>query len=92
MNWKVSGPPNGPLTFSALSPYTLTNYPSTVNAVYQLAPTQGRKYRQRVRRRLRRQPNPNGTSQRRRRIPLQQRKQHNRRRDSTHRPILIRAD
>jgi len=41
MNWKVSGPANGPLTFSALSPYTLTNYPSTVNAVYQLAPTRG---------------------------------------------------
>lgn len=41
MNWKVSGPAVGPLTFSALSPYTLTSYPSTVNAMYQLAPTPG---------------------------------------------------
>ena len=40
-NWKVSGPNIGPLTFTALSPYTLTGYPSTVNAVYQLAPTRG---------------------------------------------------
>ncbi len=41
MNWKVSGPAAGPLSFSPLASYTLTGYPSTVNAVYQAAPTTG---------------------------------------------------
>ena len=41
MTWKVSGPSAGPLTFSFQSSYTLTGYPSTVNAVYQLAPSTG---------------------------------------------------
>jgi len=40
-NWKVSGPANGPLAFAALASYTLTGYPSTTDAVYQLAPTTG---------------------------------------------------
>jgi hypothetical protein len=41
LTWKVSGPSAGPLTFSFLSTYTLTGYPSTVNAVYQVAPSAG---------------------------------------------------
>lgn len=41
MNWKVAGPAAGPLTFTSLSPYTLTSYPLSGNAVYQLAPTRG---------------------------------------------------
>ncbi|HEX3457814.1 MAG TPA: hypothetical protein VHR97_07635, partial [Candidatus Baltobacteraceae bacterium] len=40
-NWKVSGPAVGPLAFTPLASYTLTSYPSTGNAVYQLAPTTG---------------------------------------------------
>ena len=41
MSWKVSGPAVGPLTFSPLASYTLTAYPATTDAVYQLAPTTG---------------------------------------------------
>ncbi|MGC1381783.1 MAG: hypothetical protein WA814_12270 [Candidatus Baltobacteraceae bacterium] len=40
-NWKVSGPAVGPLTFSPLASYSLTSYPPTTDAVYQLAPTTG---------------------------------------------------
>ena len=38
MNWTVSGPGNGPLSFSPLASYVLTSYPVTIDAVYQLAP------------------------------------------------------
>jgi hypothetical protein len=38
MNWKIAGPPAGPLTFSSLPAYTLSSYPVTTDAVYQLAP------------------------------------------------------
>lgn len=38
-NWKVTGPAAGPLTFTALSPYSLTSFPSTGNPLYQLAPS-----------------------------------------------------
>lgn len=41
MSWKVSGPAVGPLAFSPLASYTLTAYPATTDAVYQLAPTTG---------------------------------------------------
>jgi hypothetical protein len=41
MNWRVSGPAIGPLTFSALPAYILTSYPVGGNSVYQLAPTTG---------------------------------------------------
>jgi hypothetical protein len=37
-NWQVAGPAAGPLTFTPLSPYTLTSFPSTANPLYQLAP------------------------------------------------------
>jgi hypothetical protein len=40
-NWKITGPPGGPLTFSAIASYSLTGYPSTRDAVYQLAPSAG---------------------------------------------------
>ncbi|MGA8533974.1 MAG: hypothetical protein WB615_07695 [Candidatus Tumulicola sp.] len=38
---KVTGGACGPLTFTSLAPYTLTSYPSTTDAVYQLAPAKG---------------------------------------------------
>jgi hypothetical protein len=40
-NWKIGGPPNGPLAFGAIGHYTLTSYPSTTDALYQLAPSAG---------------------------------------------------
>ena len=41
MNWAISGPGNGPLTFTPLASYTLTNYPVTTDSVYQLSPGAG---------------------------------------------------
>jgi hypothetical protein len=40
-NWKVAGPAAGPLVFTAIGAYSLTSYPSTTDAVYQLAPSLG---------------------------------------------------
>jgi hypothetical protein len=42
-SWTVAGPAAGPLTFTptASSPYGLTGYPATTDAVYQLAPSTG---------------------------------------------------
>lgn len=41
--WNVTGPAPGPLTFTpcVCSPYTFTNYPSTTDPVYQVAPSTG---------------------------------------------------
>jgi hypothetical protein len=41
ITWKVAGPLNGPLAFAAPVTYTLTGYPVTTDAVYQLAPSKG---------------------------------------------------
>lgn len=40
-NWKISGPTNGPLTFTAIAAYSLTSYPTSVDPLYQLAPSPG---------------------------------------------------
>jgi hypothetical protein len=40
-NFKVGGPANGPLAFSTVSITTLTSYPATSDALYQLAPSSG---------------------------------------------------
>ncbi len=39
--WTVTGPAPGPLTFTPLTLYSLTGYPATTDAVYQLAPSTG---------------------------------------------------